>query len=116
MSRAATPFLGPKLARMGQVREALACVVDYADRAGGGEPQPGSGITSRKLLPPRKRRVDLNQAITYVLAFGRKAQSVGKWSLGPKPALRRDWSDVRRMCSTATCRPELDLERLWEAM
>jgi hypothetical protein len=65
-ARAAMHFLDRSTPDPGEVREALACVVDDADRAG----QILDRIRDHiKKAPPRKERVDLNQAITDVIAL-----------------------------------------------
>jgi PAS domain S-box-containing protein len=69
-ARAATHFLDRSLPDLGQVREALACVVDDADRAGEILDRIRAHI---KKAPPRKERVDLNQAITDVIALAQGA-------------------------------------------
>ncbi|HMJ25045.1 MAG TPA: ATP-binding protein, partial [Pyrinomonadaceae bacterium] len=68
--RAAMHFLDRNPPDLGEVREALACVVDDADRA--------RDIIDRirdqiKKAPPRKGRFDLNQAIDEVIALARSA-------------------------------------------
>jgi PAS domain S-box-containing protein len=69
-ARAALNFSDPSSTDMGEVREALACVVDDTDRAG----QILDRIRDHiKKAPPRKERVDLNQAITDVIALARGA-------------------------------------------
>lgn len=69
-ARAATRFLDRSPPDLGQVREALACVVDDADRAGEILDRIRDHI---KKAPPRKERVDLNQAITDVIALAQGA-------------------------------------------
>jgi PAS domain S-box-containing protein len=69
-ARAALNFSDRGPTELGQVREALTAVVDDADRAG--------EILGRirdhiKKAPPRKERVDLNQAITDVIALAQGA-------------------------------------------
>jgi len=63
---AAMNFLGHGPPDLGQVREALACVVDDADRAGAILDRIRDHI---KKSPPRKERFDLNQAITDVIVL-----------------------------------------------
>ena len=65
-ARAAMHFLDRSTPDPGEVREALACVVDDADRAGDILDRIRDHI---KKAPPRKERVDLNQAITDVIAL-----------------------------------------------
>jgi PAS domain S-box-containing protein len=69
-ARAAMNFLDRSSTDLGQVREALTAVVDDADRAG--------EILDRirdhvKKAPPRKERIDLNQAITDVIVLAEGA-------------------------------------------
>jgi PAS domain S-box-containing protein len=69
-ARAAVHFLDRSVPDSGEVREALACVVDDVDRAG--------NILDRirdhvKKAPPRKECVDLNQAIIDVIALAHDA-------------------------------------------
>jgi C4-dicarboxylate-specific signal transduction histidine kinase len=67
-ARAAMNFLDQRPSDLGEVREALACVVDDADRAG----QIVDRIPDQiKKAPPRKARFDLNQAIDEVIALAR---------------------------------------------
>jgi PAS domain S-box-containing protein len=69
-ARAAVHFLDRSTPDPGPVREALACVVDDADRAG----QILDRIRDHiKKAPPRKERVDLNQAVNDVIALARDA-------------------------------------------
>src|SRR5713101_5300393 len=69
-ARAALNFLDQRLPDLGEVSEALGCVVGDADRAG--------HIVDRireyiKKAPPRKERFDLNAAINEVMVFARGA-------------------------------------------
>jgi PAS domain S-box-containing protein len=69
-ARAALNFLDKQPADLGEVREALSCVVGDADR--------GGAIIDRirdhiKKAPPRKRRFDLNEAINEVIGLARSA-------------------------------------------
>ncbi|MDL2406855.1 AAA family ATPase [Rhizobium calliandrae] len=69
-ARAAQNFLEMQPLDMGEVKEALACVVDDTDRAG--------DIIDRvreqmKKTPPRKEHFDLNAAIDEVIALARSA-------------------------------------------
>jgi PAS domain S-box-containing protein len=66
-ARAALNFSDRGSTDLDQVREALTAVVDDADRAGEILDRIRDHI---KKSPPRKERVDLNQAITDVLALG----------------------------------------------
>jgi PAS domain S-box-containing protein len=93
-ARAAMHFLDRSPPDLGQVREALACVVGDDDRAG--------EILDRireqvKKAPPRKERVDLNQAVTDVIVL-RKAQSAEMGSRS-KPTLRKNCLTFRRIVS-----------------
>jgi PAS domain S-box-containing protein len=65
-ARAALNFLDRSAPDPGQVREALTCVVDDTDRAGGILDRIRDHI---KKAPPRKEPVDLNRAITDVIAL-----------------------------------------------
>jgi PAS domain S-box-containing protein len=69
-ARAAMHFLDGSMPDLGQVREALACVVDDADRAGNILDRIRDHI---KKAPPRKERVDLNKAINDVIALAQAA-------------------------------------------
>ena len=69
-ARAALNFLDKQPPDLGEVREALGCVVGDADRAG--------DIIGRirdhiKKAPPRKHRFDLNEAINEVIVLARSA-------------------------------------------
>ncbi|MET4482669.1 PAS domain-containing protein [Bradyrhizobium sp. F1.13.3] len=69
-ARAAQNFLDMRPPELGEVREALSCVVDDADRAG--------DIIDRirdhlKKAPPRTEQFDLNDAIKEVIGLGRSA-------------------------------------------
>jgi C4-dicarboxylate-specific signal transduction histidine kinase len=69
-ARAAQNFLDMQPPDLGEVREALACIVGNADRAG--------DIIGRireqiKKAPPRKERFDLNAAINEVIVLARSA-------------------------------------------
>jgi signal transduction histidine kinase len=69
-ARAAQNFLDMQPPDLGEVREALACVVGDVDRAG--------DIIDRirehmKKAPPRKHRFDLNEAINEVIVLARSA-------------------------------------------
>jgi PAS domain S-box-containing protein len=69
-ARAAMHFFDRSTLDPGQVKEALTCVVDDADRAGKILDRIRDHI---KKAPPRKERVDLNQAITDVIALAQGA-------------------------------------------
>jgi PAS domain S-box-containing protein len=69
-ARAAQNFLDMQPPQLGEVREALGCIMGDADRA--------EDIIDRirdhiKKTPPRKRRFDLNEAIDEVIVLGRSA-------------------------------------------
>jgi signal transduction histidine kinase len=69
-ARAAMNFLDRSTPDPDQVREALACIVDDADRAGDILDRIQDHI---KKAPPRKECVDLNHAITDVIALAHGA-------------------------------------------
>jgi PAS domain S-box-containing protein len=69
-ARAALNFLGRQSPNLGEVKEALECVVADADRAG----QIVDRIRDHiKKAPPRKERFDLHEAINEVLLLARTA-------------------------------------------
>ena len=80
-ARAALHFLDTQPPDLGEVREALACVVGDADRAGEIIDRIRDHI---KKAPPRKDRFDLNEAINEVIALAQSA-IIEEWSLGPNP-------------------------------
>jgi C4-dicarboxylate-specific signal transduction histidine kinase len=69
-ARAALNFLDQHPPEIGEVREALRCVVDDADRAGNIFDRIRDQI---KKAPPRKHRFDLNEAINEVIALAQSA-------------------------------------------
>jgi PAS domain S-box-containing protein len=69
-ARAAMHFLDRNPPDLGEIREALACVVDDADRAGDIIDRIRDHI---KKAPPRKSRFDLNKAIDEVIGLARSA-------------------------------------------
>jgi PAS domain S-box-containing protein len=69
-ARAASNFLNRQPSDLGEVREALDSVVSDADRAGNILDRIRDHI---RKAPPRKERVDLNQAITDVIALAHGA-------------------------------------------
>jgi PAS domain S-box-containing protein len=69
-ARAAMRFLDRNPPDLGEVREALACIVDDADRAGDIIDRIRDHI---KKAPPRKGRFDLNKAIDEVIALAESA-------------------------------------------
>ena len=68
--RAAQNFLDMQPPNLGEVREALSCVVDDTDRAGDIIDRIRDHI---KKAPPRKGQFDLNEAIDEVIVLGRSA-------------------------------------------
>jgi C4-dicarboxylate-specific signal transduction histidine kinase len=69
-ARASMHFLDRSAPDLGQVKEALACVVNDADRAGDILDRIRDHI---KKAPPRKGQFDLNEAINEVIVLGRSA-------------------------------------------
>jgi C4-dicarboxylate-specific signal transduction histidine kinase len=69
-ARAALNFLDRQPPDLGEVREALGCVVGDADRAGNIIDRVRDHI---KKAPPRKYRFDLNKAINEVIVLARSA-------------------------------------------
>jgi PAS domain S-box-containing protein len=69
-ARAALNFLEKRSPDLGEVREALGCVVGDADRAGDIIDRIRDHI---KKAPPRKHRFDLNEAVNEVLVLARSA-------------------------------------------
>ena len=69
-ARAALNFLNKQAPDLGEVREALGCVVGDADRAGLIVDRIRDHI---KKAPPRKHRFDLNEAINEVIVLARSA-------------------------------------------
>jgi C4-dicarboxylate-specific signal transduction histidine kinase len=69
-ARAALNFLDRQPPDLGEARDALACVVGDADRAGDIVDRIWDHI---KKAPPRKARFDLNQAIDEVIVLARSA-------------------------------------------
>jgi C4-dicarboxylate-specific signal transduction histidine kinase len=69
-ARAALNFLGRQPPELGEIRAALSCVVDDADRAGDIIDRIRDHI---KKSPPRKARFDLNATINEVLVLARSA-------------------------------------------
>ena len=69
-ARAALNFLNQQPPVVGEVREALGCVVRDADRAGNIIDRIRDHI---KKAPPRKHRLDLNEAINEVMVMARSA-------------------------------------------
>ena len=69
-ARAAQNFLDKQSPDLGEVREALSCVVGDTDRAGDIVDRIRDHI---KKAPPRKAQFDLNEAIDEVIVLGRSA-------------------------------------------
>ncbi len=69
-ARAALNFMDKQPPDLGEVREALGCVVGNADRAGNIIERIRDHI---KKAPPRKHRFDLNEAVNEVIALARSA-------------------------------------------
>ena len=69
-ARAALNFLEKQPPDLGEVREALGCVVSDADRAGNIIDRIRDHI---RKAPPRKHRFDLNEAINEVIVLARSA-------------------------------------------
>jgi PAS domain S-box-containing protein len=69
-ARAALNFLAKRPPDLGEVREALGCIVGDADRAGDIIDRIRAHI---KKAPPRKDRFDLNEAVTEVVELARSA-------------------------------------------
>jgi PAS domain S-box-containing protein len=69
-ARAAQNFLDMQPPNLGEVREALSCVVSDTDRAGDIVDRIRDHI---KRAPPRKEHFDLNEAIDEVIVLGRSA-------------------------------------------
>jgi PAS domain S-box-containing protein len=69
-ARAAQNFLDMQPSDLGEVREALGCVVGDTDRAGDIIDRIRDHI---KKAPPRKEHFDLNEAINEVIVLGRSA-------------------------------------------
>src|SRR5207244_6403721 len=69
-ARAALNFLDQRLPDIGEVREAIDCVVGDSDRAGDIIDRIRDHI---KKAPPRKDRFDLNAAINEVIVLARSA-------------------------------------------
>jgi len=106
-ARAALRFLDRNPPDLGEVQEALTCIVDDADRAGDIIDRIRDHI---KKAPPRKGRFDLNKAIDEVIALAGK-RNHHEWSLGPNSPCGGATSRPRGSCSTATSRAELDPKR-----
>ena len=106
-ARAALNFLDSSPPDLGEVREALGCVVGDADRAGDIIDRIRDHI---KKAPPRKDRFDLNEAINEVIVLARSAITKNGVSV-QNPPYGGAASRSGGSCSTATSRPEPDPER-----
>ena len=105
-ARAALNFLDRRSPNLGEVKEALECVVADADRAG----QIVDRIRDHiKKAPPRRERFDLNEAIDEVLLLARSCNN-REWNLGTNP-FRGKTCRLWRSGSVAASRPELGPER-----
>ena len=82
-ARAALNFLAKRPPDLGEVREALGCIVGDADRAGDIIDRIRAHI---KKAPPRKDRFDLNAAVTEVVELARSAITRHGVSLQLQPA------------------------------
>jgi C4-dicarboxylate-specific signal transduction histidine kinase len=89
-ARAALHFLDRSSTDPGEVREALTCVVDDADRAGEILDRIRDHI---KKAPPRKEHVDLNHAATDVIALAQGA--IVKNGVSIQTRLTEGLSDVQ---------------------
>jgi PAS domain S-box-containing protein len=85
-ARAAQNFLDKQPPDLGEVREALSCVVGDTDRAGDILDRIGDHI---KKAPPRKEYFDLNEAINEVMVLGRNA--IIKNGVSVHPGFLRDY-------------------------
>jgi PAS domain S-box-containing protein len=92
-ARAATHFLDRSPPDLGQVREALTCVLDDADRAGDILDRIRDHI---KKAPPRMELVDVNQAISDVIALAQGA--IIKNGVSVQICLTEGLSDVQADC------------------
>ena len=82
-ARAALNFLARRPPDLGEVREALGCIVGDADRAGDIIDRIRAHI---KKAPPRKDRFDLNEAVNEVVELARSAITRNGVSLQMRPA------------------------------
>ena len=88
-ARAALNFLDEQPPDLGEVREALGCVVGDADRAGAIVDRIRDHI---KKAPPRKHRFDLNEAINEVIVLARSA--IGKYGVSVQTRLTEGLTPV----------------------
>jgi C4-dicarboxylate-specific signal transduction histidine kinase len=106
-ARAALNFLDRQPPDLGEVKEALKCVLADADRAGDIIDRIRDHI---KKAPPPKGRFDLNKAINEVIALAESAITTNAVSV--RTRLAEALLPVPRgSCSTATSRAELDPKR-----
>ena len=82
---AALNFLDKQAPDLGEVREALGCIVDDADRAGAIIDRIRDHI---KKAPPRKERFDLNEAISEIIVLAQSAISKNGVSVQTPPKER----------------------------
>src|SRR5246127_2947322 len=82
-ARAALNFLAKKPPDLGEVREALGCIVGDADRAGDIIDRIRAHV---KKAPPRKDKFDLNEAVNEVVELARSAITRHGVSLQLRPA------------------------------
>jgi PAS domain S-box-containing protein len=82
-ARAALNFLGRRPPDLGEVREALGCIVGDADRAGHIIDRIRAHI---KKAPPRRDHFDLNEAVTEVVELAQSAITRHAVSLQLQPA------------------------------
>jgi C4-dicarboxylate-specific signal transduction histidine kinase len=82
---AALNFLDKQPLDLGEVREALGCIVDDADRAGAIIDRIRDHI---KKAPPRKERFDLNEAISETIVLAQSAISKNGVSVQTPPKER----------------------------
>ncbi|HTE76136.1 MAG TPA: ATP-binding protein [Xanthobacteraceae bacterium] len=92
-ARAAMHFLDRSPPDLDHLKEALACVVDDADRAGEILDRIRDHI---KKVPPRKECIDLNQAITDVIALAQGA--IVKNGVSVQTRLTEGLSNVQADC------------------
>ncbi len=106
-ARAGMRFMEQNPPNLGEVKEALACIVRDADRA---KDIVGRMRDHIKKAPPRRDPFDLNEAIHEVIVMVGSAIEKNR-SLDPYPPHGRVEPRSGRSCSTATGRPEFDPER-----
>ena len=104
---AALKFLDRRPPDIEEVREALNCIVNDADRAGKIIDRIRDQI---KKAPPRKDNFELNEAIREVIALA-GSEAVKNGVLGSNAPRERLASHSGRSCPSSTSLIELDLER-----